>query len=186
MGTHGTALFCPSIALFWHRLGQRVSVAPFLPLSACTPNSQRLCSQKAPLPTPNRRRNNNCNLCALSCGADQYMPMYRLCILQCATSTATLAASGQLSNRTHTLVVSASRCVQAKHLRPPNSARRNEHVRMAGTLCLYKDASAALSSMQHDGTQPPNCGVTSTTVNMRPLKGTESVLPVGLRKVSGG
>ena len=34
--------------------------------------------------------------------------------------------------------------------------------------------------------QPPNCGVTSITLNMRPLKGMLMVLPVGFRKVSGG
>jgi len=36
------------------------------------------------------------------------------------------------------------------------------------------------------GAQPPNCGTTSTTTNIRPLNDMENVLPVGLRKVSGG
>ena len=86
----------------------RLRCTSFLPLSACTPNSQRLWSQKAPLPTPNRRRSNNCNLCALSCGADQYMPMYRLRI--CAPQA--LPPLRPAANRTHTLVVSASRCAR--------------------------------------------------------------------------
>ena len=105
------------------------------PSQACTPNSQRLCSQRAPLPTPNRRRSNNCNLCALSCGANQYMPVH---VNSYSAPQALPPLRPALKPYPYPCVCASVRpsiatCV---HL---NSARHYECVR--GTLCLHHVAS---------------------------------------------
>ena len=56
----------------------------------------------------------------------------------------------------------------------------------SASLHALPPPSIVLQRQIHAPAQPPNCGTTSTTTNIRPLKGMESVLPVGLRKVSGG
>jgi len=177
-------LFCsPTVfvcGFVWHRFCRVATrLRCTFPSQACPPNSQRLCSQRAPLPTPNRRRATI--VTSVPSHAAPTMPMYQL--LQCATSTATLAAGCQPYPYPRCVCESVrpSKALASTKLCAPLRACQNGGYALPTSRCKLSPLPCRGCS-----TQPPNCGVTSTTVNMRPLKGTESFLPVGLRKVSGG